>query len=68
MVSYRRLERTLKPHGLTIKVGGKHLRILDTNGKHVYTASISPSCPHAWKNTVKDLTKGGYLPQGVRLA
>ena len=48
--------RALQQRGFFVEVGRKHYKVRSPSGR-LYTCSISPSCPHAHKNLMRDIEK-----------
>jgi hypothetical protein len=44
------------------------MHVLNAEGKHVYSFSGSPSCPHFATNTVRHMVRLGLLPERLRRA
>jgi hypothetical protein len=67
---FRRLDMLLREHGYRIASARRsgHMHVLNAEGKHVYSFSGSPSCPHFATNTVRHMVRLGLLPERLRRA
>jgi hypothetical protein len=62
----KELERLLRPHGLTIRHGRSHPRIVAADGRFLTPISSSPTDTHAAKaETIRRLIRLGVLPAGT---